>query len=133
MRLALLVVLAWLPAATSARPPAGDGAPEWFVETAALGLVAKVLAAGCDAVSLDLEARIDLSTSAFDRLERDGWSIDDPRLTSEATREGVVRQVHERLAEVGLDLPFPADATCAAAYREIADETELGRMLSRRP
>lgn len=107
---------------------AQESLPAYFIEGAALLRVASHMAAQCEDVQVDMEADIDLRVAVYDLLERDGWSIDDPRLHSESARQAVLEAAEARFAGLGLETPLLSHQVCPVARAEAAGRSALGRL-----
>jgi len=123
VRAALGVLLCAAPAFAQER-----ALPDYFIEGAALLRVASHMAAQCEDVQVDVEADIDLRVGVYDLLDRDGWSIDDPRLHSEAARDAVLDAAAARYDALGVDTPLASAQVCPVARAEAAGGTVLGRL-----
>jgi hypothetical protein len=86
------------------------------------------MAAQCEDVQVDVAADTDLRVGVYALLERDGWSIDDPRLHSDAARDAVLDAAAERYAALGLDTPLQSAQVCPVARAEASGGTVLGRL-----
>ncbi len=107
---------------------AQEGAPDYFIEGAALLRVASHMASQCADVQVDVDADEFLRGGVYDLLDRDGWAIGDPRLHSTAARQAVLAAAEARYDDLGLDTPLIAEQVCPVARREADEQTLLGRL-----
>ncbi|MEM6741174.1 MAG: hypothetical protein AAF646_13755 [Pseudomonadota bacterium] len=116
-------------ACLSAGPVASqEQPPDYFVEAVALLRVASHMAAQCEDVQVDLDADSGLRVGVYGLLDRDGWSIDDPRLHSETTRDAVLALAESRYADLGLATPLESAEVCPVARAEAMAQSVLGRL-----
>lgn len=120
MRAAALLLVCALPAR------AEEGAPQFFIDQAALLRVASHMAAQCEDVQVDLDADIDLRVMVYDLLDDEGWSIDDPRLHSDAALNAVLARSDAHYAALQIDTPLSPEQVCPIARREASEGTTLG-------